>query len=518
MHLVQSPRSLDHMISPRHRQRRDPPVRHKSDSAPDIQPRCAMSGCECFQDYGYQESLSVWNQCAPRVYLCVVLCFPFDNERREGAVQHIHHALRRLAAERPIFASRLHPGQHGKIIIGRSRAHSIPFEVADNIDDGLSHYGELRDEEFPPARFIHSRFGIPGGMDPLSPRPVSKVQAAFTNGGLLLSIYLHHSLADGASLRVFLESFGNATRDITSDLPSDQKLRIPGVRSSCTHSHKLLDTSAFKRLMTSCPEYTTLPDLSGPTQPRFYKVGTPISEIDRVGKIFVFKTEQLQELRELIKEKNESAERPTAYTSLAALAFAHITEAQTNATGFLDGIEPSPYPSLWNSVNWRTRAFPGATDDYFGNAALPVLTKASREQLIDVCRDDRALAQLAIQVRQSIDAVDEDHVSRRMAMMAQAPDPRILGVNYDPRSPECLAFNTWRHFGADVEWNIPGVSVTKPDAIRRASGGWNMGSALILPARADSTQQELFVSLSVDAMRLLCQDERWMRWVDRVIG
>jgi hypothetical protein len=249
-----------------------------------------------------------------------------------------------------------------------------------------------------------------------------------------------------------------------------------------------------------------------------HKGGLPIPDIEKIGKIFVFSNDRLQQLRELIRDLNGTDDLPTAYMSLAALAFTHITKARIETEPLLTGIQPSQTATLWNSVNWRLRAFRGDTDDYFGNAVLPAVTRASRKQVTAASYDDRDLAKLVPLVKESIDVVDEDYVSRRMAMMSQAPDPRMVGVNYDPRSPETLCFNTWRHFGADVEWDIPGVPVAKPDTIRRANGGWGLGSALILPARADSCRQELFVHLSVDAMQALCQDERWMRWVDRVIG
>ncbi len=169
-------------------------------------------------------------------------------------------------------------------------------------------------------------------------------------------------------------------------------------------------------------------------------------------------------------------------------------------------------------MNWRTRAFQDATRDYFGNAALPAVTRMAAGRLAAACEDDGELARAAALVRETIDGVDQPYVHSRLAMLSAAPDPRLIGVRYDPRMPEVLAFNTWRHFGADAAWRVPGVPAARPDAIRRAHGSWNLGTALILPARAGSPGQELFVSLSVDAMRLLCEDERWMRWVDRVIG
>ncbi|KAI2627696.1 hypothetical protein GGR54DRAFT_628783 [Hypoxylon sp. NC1633] len=468
--------------------------------------------------HGWQEPLSVWNQNAPRVYICVVLLFPCDSQRRHDAVYHIESALQRLARERPVFAGRLQASSRsGSVSLHRSPSQDIPFEVVPVSETCQQTYEQMRDDGFPPGNFIHPRYGVSGRMDShLELIPVSKVQAAFPPGGLLLSIFLHHGLVDGGSLRVFLECFGAQTRNIPVDLPSEQTFPMPFPRGHKGPIH-VHDSTTFRGLLESCPEYTMLDDFSGPTQPRLSKDGMALAHIEKVGKIFVFSTERLQELREMIQEQNGTAEMPSAYTSLAALAFAHITKARVATESYLPGSQPRRFAMLWNSVNWRTRAFQGATSNYFGNAALPAITKVAMTQLMAACNDDGQLARLVPVVKASIDAVDQEYVNKRLAMLYEVPDPRSIGVDYDPRIPEMLAFNTWRHFGADVEWSIPGVPVTRADAIRRAHGSWNLGTALILPAKADSMKQELFVSLSVDSMRLLCADKRWTWWVDRII-
>ncbi|KAI0468155.1 hypothetical protein F4859DRAFT_216230 [Xylaria cf. heliscus] len=488
--------------------RRTPPSSHSSPRHSTMQKRCCCT----------QEPLSVFNQCSPRVYICVVLCFPCDDNRREDAVHHIQQSLARLADSRPLFAGRLHTDE-GRVYLQRSCAFDIPFEVIPTEAGNELDYEKLRHDEFPPATFIDARYGLPGLAGPnCNPIPVSKVDVTFARGGLLLSIFLQHALTDGGSLQIFLEAFGNQTRNISDNLPSEQKLRVPSRKSHSVVNRKLPETSAFKTLVARCPEYAILSDLSGPTQPRMQTIGQPISSLNKIGKIFVFTSDRLRELRERVREMNSSDKRPTAYMSLATLAFAHITKARIGTEPALTGIEPTQKAQLWNSVNWRTRAFDGATNNYFGNAVLPAVTRATREQVNAATNTDEALANLVPYVQASINEVDEEYVGRRMAMMSQAPDPRMVGVNYDPRSPEVLAFNTWRHFGADIEWNIPGVPVTKPDTIRRATGGFGLGTALILPAKRDSGKQELYVSLTVDAMEALCHDERWMGWVDRIIG
>ncbi|RYP73966.1 hypothetical protein DL771_003277 [Monosporascus sp. 5C6A] len=390
----------------------------------------------------------------------------------------------------------------------------------------------MKNEGFPPSLFINPQYGPPGNPERTAEMlPVSKVRVKFVEGGLLLSVFLHHAVIDGESLGIFLECLAAQTRQGPIGRPLEQKIAL-AVPKRYKDPGEL--RAQFQRLAAKCPEFTLLPDLSGPTQPRILDVGTPLHEIDRTGKIFVFSNAQLEALRRLVTCYASSASSSptlpaTCYCALAALTFAHVTRARAGAERHLpagrcsSSMEPpgrttTATTQLWNSVNWRPRAFQDATRNYFGNAALPAVTEVPNGRLFAACEDDSELARIVPLIKETIDRVDQAYVHRRLAMLAAAPDPRLIGVRYDPRIPEVLAFNTWRHFGADAAWHIPGIPVAKPDAIRRAYGSWSMGTALILPARADSTKQELFLSLSVEAMEALCNDERWMRWVDRVVG
>lgn len=463
---------------------------------------------------GSLELLSIWNQSSPRVYISVILCFPLDNGFVEDAVDHIAASLQRLGRERPLFASRLQAAnttQPGHAHLIQSSEFSIPFEVLLNPRDIPGDYEQMRQMGFPPGLFIKPQFNIPGVIGTATdPLPVCRVQALVIPGGLLLVVYLHHSLCDGDSLRIFLECLAAETRGDAIDRPSEQAFEGPRSRR--------LTNGNLSSLVSRCPEYTILPNFNGPTQPRFSDFGTPLDSIPKIGKIFVFKKSRIAELQTILQAHLRCRKTPSKYTCLAALSFAHIIKARLRAEKFLPLTEEKGSAKLWNSVNWRSRAFRHLTEDYFGNAALPAVTKITKKRLLRACDDVPTLASLVPLIRASINAVDEAYVKRRLAMVSALPDPRLIGVNYDPRMSHCLAFNTWRHFGADAVWDIPGVPVEKPDAIRRAHGSWNLGTALILPARASSDEQELFVSLSQAAMDLLCRDEGWLRWVDRIIG
>ncbi|ORY58870.1 transferase family-domain-containing protein, partial [Pseudomassariella vexata] len=447
--------------------------------------------------------LSFWNQAAPRVYVTVALCFPLDDNEAGNASQHLKSSLQSLAKECPLFAGRIEASDHppGIALLRQASHYDIPFtsdytEVA---------YDEVKSKGFPPRLFIDQEFGIPGTLEVQSGSlPVSRIHARFAKGGLLLVAYLHHSICDADCMRIFLQNFAARTR--ADAQPTEQVFGdsvFQGARGS--------DPRKFEDLIVACPEYTILPDCSGPTQPLFRANVTPVKDVERVGKIFVFTRSQTEKLQEHMRTQN-SAAPPSTYTCLAALTFAHVVKARRQAEKPLFPEMQDNYEAmLWHSVNWRPRAFQDRAKEYYGNAALPAVTRVSMKNLEEIGDD---VAKLVPLIKESIERIDQKHVQERLDMVSAAPDPRAIGVNHDPRMPGFLAFNTWRHFGADAEWKIPGVAVTTPDAIRRGHGDWNLGTALILPAKSNSNSQELFLSLSKDAMDLLCKDEGWMKWVD----
>ncbi|KAK7988307.1 hypothetical protein PG989_008622 [Apiospora arundinis] len=462
---------------------------------------------------GEWEPLSIWNQHAPRVYISVVLCFPHDGHSLQYTLNYLKSRLEGLARKRPLFAAqlRLDPGS-GVVHISQSPLNKISFDHSVESEGGS--YEEMKSRGFPPDLFLgektRPKFSL--NKTPM-PIPACTVHATFVPGGLFLVSNLQHAVCDGETLKEFLECFAAETRGDALKGPWSQS--FPSLVHQQTTSNV-----GFQELVARCPEYTTLPDKSGPTQPRFLEIGTPLQQIDKVGKIFMFNDERIKELQRLTCSEPSDNEVSSTYACLAALAFTHIVKARMETEEFIGSTEQGrdDVSTLWNSVNWKYRALTDRAKYYLGNATFPTFATVPKTKLVEAMSDTAKLAEVIPVITDSIDAIDDDYVKRRLAMIAACPDPRLVGVNSDPRQSNYLAFNTWRHFGADAEWVIPGVPVAKPDAIRRGLPTWTLNTALILPAAASSKSQELFVCLSRVAMDRLCADSTWLKWVDRVVG
>lgn len=461
------------------------------------------------------EPLSIWNQHAPRVYISVVLCFPHSNSHVESTSRHLRSCVTHLARKRPLFGAQLRL-QGGQTQLWQSPSHRIPFETEVNFREKYAHH---RAEGFPPRLFVGPVIQTPGRLDAgAEPIPATTVRAVFVDGGLFLTLNLHHSLCDGDAFRIFVECFAAETRGAELVRPS-----VQGFPRPATPLGPLI-ASTFRGLVAKCPEYIMLPEKNGPTQPCNVDIGPSVESVPKTGKIFQFQTRRFEELQSLVRALPSTTEKPppSKYDCLATLAFVHIVKARVEAEQLLPCSEEA---TLWNSVNFKRR-FNSVAAEYFGNATLPAVTNIAVVDLLAAATEPARLAALVPRVHDSIAKVDHKYVSQRLAMLQACPDPRLIGVNFDPREPGYLAFNTWRHFGADVEWKITpsccaerggSDAILKPDAIRRGLGDWGLSNALILPARASAEYQELFVSLSEVAMNALCRDKQWLQWVDRII-
>ncbi|KAI7920801.1 hypothetical protein M9X92_005688 [Pyricularia oryzae] len=437
-------------------------------------------------------------------------------------------------------------------------------------------YDELRKRGFPPAAFTHGRFALGINPNPADPGaqpknpagaggapkrkgvPVLIVRTFFIKGGLLLLSHLHHAFGDGECVRVLLDCLGAATRDVTVRHPPGWTLSLPDVVQS-----KARDASGrgVGVLAKDCPEYHYVANkMVGPTQPVLREGGFDMSKVETDAKVFVFTEATLLKLRERLRPRSRVGETigqmPSIYVCLSALAWAHVAHARHETESQEDGVSAAGDATLMNPVNWikrmksveqassasqtnsRTSGVhntaingylppPGKTfikvDDYFGNATTKCLTTVPPQKLLDAARnrDLSDLSDLSAAIRLSISAVDGGYVDARTRLYNALTDYRTLGLEDDPRLWHDLQVNTWRPFGGDAIFDIPGVGgPCKPESIRKAmvGGRCDYRNAIILPAAEGSTEHELFVSLPKVALDALCSDQGFMMWVDRVAG
>ncbi|KAL8342152.1 hypothetical protein RB598_003866 [Gaeumannomyces tritici] len=519
--------------------------------------------------------LDFWSQTAPRDWVAYGMCFPHhgDRKEREKAMGALSSALNKLAKDRPRYAGRLrlsrYSDQPGVLLWTPSTGIDAKFkDVSGEIDET---YDQLRAKGFP-ASFFHNpevfMLGInpnpadatqsdknpPAGANGVAAAPaavstpetkhevpVVAIRGFFIKGGLILQICLHHAFGDGYCMRDFLEDFAAETRGEVLKRNSDRrKLHLPldFLHDRYTSLGIPIPRGAPREataalLASRCPEYTFDPQwLTGPTQP--YRVPPPSQErtgcvIASIGKV------KLDALRRSLRSCQ--GQEPSEYVALSTLLWAYVTLHRSEMETCREKMA-----TLSNPVNWKRNLshgpLIGVLDDYFGNATAKCLTIVERSLLMDAARLSSAarnvsdaglegdvrldeLRGIAATIRKNINAVDEAFVALRTGLYRALPDPRNLGLVDDPYSAAYMQFNTWKPFGADAKFKIPGVPDDPrgpggacAESIRKVMMGkqFDFRNVLIMPARRFSDDTEILISLPARSLSALLKDKGFTRW------
>ncbi|KAK6069813.1 hypothetical protein SCUP515_08826 [Seiridium cupressi] len=460
-----------------------------------------------------------WCHLSVRAYTQMVLCFGFDDhagchdEVNTAVAQHLQASLIRLSQQRAyltdLFRTVTDP-ETGRKRTERIRRPGvdtpIPYEVGSLRNSYPYSFKQLKKQGFPSVAFLDKRLVVDESPDGVDPAVIVKV--FFIEGGFFLGIYLSHQVADGDGCRMFLDMFSAQTCGAMVEHPRELNLDIP--------RELLLPSATLDELLAQCPEYKRRGEP--------FRITASVSSISKeirpkiTGRLFSFPMEKLRELQTLLIT-DQSSPLPSLFAALGALAWAHITKARVSTLD--ESYQPSEMGALRTIFNWKPRAFSTYSQQHFGNTVHSTDVNVSINTLLQACDDLDVLgSRVVAAISTSISAVDESFMTPRLAVaqrrLLDSVDAKSKLVNIFPTQPKGnLVLNSWRFFGADTKWEIPGVhKYSKPAAIRRpAAGWWSPYGLCIQPAAKDATALELLVQLEAEEMDRLCDDVEWMRWV-----
>jgi hypothetical protein len=277
--------------------------------------------------------------------------------------------------------------------------------------------------------------------------PVFRVQATFIKGGVLESIYLHHSVGDAGSLGLLMcrPLSGFQGEDLATQVKEESRRREVLLDSKgaeldlCKHSQwrnviKSLIQGKHFRGISASGETVRSSKRSGihDCAPQPHACPKKLEESHNWRSvIFSFTDARLKGLKEkmseiLPKEKHSGSFENAPYLStedcLKALLWMRITHARAH---LLPDLHNHENISMLGPVTIRGRM---VAEDSFGNACSLNTTALPFNALEKPLSDLPALCRVASAIRRAILEVDDEHVRSAIAVVNEVDDVRMTNL------------------------------------------------------------------------------------------
>ena len=493
----------------------------------------------------YTIHLSSIDHCMPRAYIRVCLAFRLPHPHAlKPALAGLERFLRGVIRNAPYLAGYVDPAPSGDGAVGRVQILFSPGDVDDfptlqvrpfSPDERSWTYDELDEAGLPPSVIRPELVSaLPENTDD-GRAPAFRVQANVVEGGLIVSIYLHHCVSDGTGLGLLVSGglghpthppdavdchhrSGPSDNPVANGGPPDGHLGATAAGESLLRT-RLCDSAGF--------DATRHLKHRDPTVPRRGSISAPIKP--GRGCVFALSLPKLDCLKSLLQTfipeppapampvNGEAGLEPehgymTDHDVLHALLWHHCARARIPS---LSPANRTASASLLIPVNIRARVEPHLPETYFGSAVdfaratqpLPRLAQGTPANL----------AALALAVRRAVSAVQDPYV-RSAISISNTPglDVRdLLAANMDRVSGADMYITSWLHLPLYTRGDL-GMGLGMPDWVRKP---WSRdpGACIILPQDPRKQTVEIVVQLADPDMARLLKDADFMEFVERVI-
>ncbi|KAI8933306.1 hypothetical protein NX059_009931 [Plenodomus lindquistii] len=462
----------------------------------------------------------------------ILLVFEFDKAKcRDTAAHALRVGLAGLLTQFPYLAGEIAPADptdnHIRVSYpgtGCYKGHAGRIFDTSNAftDDAKLDFKTLQANNFLPEAFAAERFcpkalfdhpGLDEGdryatestsLSKGISLPVLATKATFIPGGLVLSVWIYHAIADGTGWGRIFEVWAANVKSFSPGVGSypycaeNQTIPRPLHDQDPSEPRVALDTLARTSMSQ---EETTFPPVSASalrTTP--YKV---IADMLRIptSRISALKTRLSSEIGTSISN----------FIALASLLASTINEVRRPLLTSQD----NTHPILAIVVNLRKYLGTQFTDpEFIGNCMLSAKASyhltSSSTSTFNSAPDN--LASFAKALSTSLSHISPSWISTRVSSILSNPLVLDNSELTFANGPD-MYITSWQHMGADIEWGIPGTKEGKADAIRRAAWAGE-GGIVVLPMRKGGGVFEVLVGLAEDDMAGLVGRLRDGGWLE----
>ncbi|KIW52868.1 hypothetical protein PV05_08481 [Exophiala xenobiotica] len=464
--------------------------------------------------------LSSIEHCMPRSYIRICLAYRLPNkEMLPSVVSRLNHFVRKTVDAKPYLSGYVVSTQEPSKHVGGVEIHFSDRDYVEYPKVNIRHltcdevpysYEELNEKGLPPSLIKPELVSALAESADEERAPVFRVQANVVEGGLIVSLYLHHCISDGTGVGLLIS--GSVLKD-----HSRFERHLDGQGYQTPSLSMRLDTFAHQKsvvrqeLSYSCPNQINDREL----QCKTFKPASEVNGCARIqgrGCVISIPLAGLAKLKEAL-EAHAGDSFISQNDALQALLWHSMTRARIPSLSADASVKES---KLLMPVNIRNKLKKPLSEFYFG-AAIDFASAKMPLLHLD-CSSDTALATSALAIRRAIAAVNEPYIRQAIAL-ARYADP-----NTDVR--DLQASNMDRSKGADMyvtSWEkLPCYEATfemglgPPDWVRKP---WSRdpGSCIVLPQDERKDYLEVVIQMTEDDMARLLEDQEFMKYVSRVI-
>lgn len=453
-------------------------------------------------------TLSSLDQSLMRSYVRICLCFEAQDVDFSLFELNLSTFFRSKLRLMPYLAGRVVPIQghewRGSLELRYTQEEVDlwrPITTHLSEDDFAHSYESLSSAGMPPGAFIGNVLNPLPDSPPEVEAPVFCVQANFIDGGLLLNLYLHHSVSDGTGLGLLIHGLPEKIDE--RDYADFDLSAIAETESQCRRVLSL--THSARPNLSLHPEWSANRHESHSKQLSV----SPVTE----SRMLSFSLPKLDRLKRSLSQELD-VENPlhSRYLStndcFTALIWTGISRARMPRS------DPSNTAStLAMPVSIRDAIKPPLPADYFGNACILKLISLSMHELLADVNNTAAMCFVASAIRRGVLEVDDDSVRSAIATINSSDDVRDtnqagldLTTDLVVTSLATLPINA-----SDL-----GLGLGNAQWVRKTSTTAQGPGCIVLPKRLDDGVWEVMMQLDPADMACLLLDEGFSAYVERV--
>lgn len=465
--------------------------------------------------------LSSIEHCMPRSYIRICLAYRLPHEEMLREIEEkLNSYIRRIVDAKPYLSGYVvavdQPGN-------RIGAVEIRFSDTDFLEYPKVNVRRLTWEEVPFTYDQLNEMGLPPSVikpDLVSAlkesadedwAPVFRIQANVIEGGLIISVYLHHCISDGTGIGLLIS--GSLLHD---DFTFDRHLDS-GCHGAPSLSMRLEAFANHKSVVREELSYSSGNQINTrQLKCKTVQATTPVNndrpKVRGRGCVLAFPVAKLVDFRDRLMA-HARGEFMTRNVVLQTLVWHGMTKARIPS---LCQDPPVTASKLLIPINIRKKLKKPLSESYFGAA----IDFASVQMPLTHFQNTSmsSFAETALAIREAIHSVDEAYIRQAIAL-AKYPNPNLdvrdlQASNMDRANGADMYITSWEKlqcYDATFE-----MGLGRPDWVRKP---WSKdpGSCIVLPFDKRKDHLEVVVQMTEGDMERLLKDSEFMEYVSRRI-